>query len=163
MIYIYIYNEILNKLNINYRINSIFYEDNDLLVRYNNLPEDCKNIDILFINSIPCSSQYNYNIDEWNNIIIQLSKKYNIITTLKVNNIKCTTDYNLTLKEIASISTNIKYIVAINTGPLIGCLNIYAYKNIIKWFILCDNQYAFKFNNCINNMNINEIFNYLNK
>ena len=68
---------------------------------------------------------------DWNNFCIILNKKYKIITTKKVDGILCTLDDNLSLKDIASLSTNIKNIIAINTGVVPGLLNEYTLNNII--------------------------------
>jgi hypothetical protein len=76
------------------------------------------------------SGQINYNEDGWNNLCEQLNKKYKIITTKKVNNIFCTLDEQLTIKDIAALSTNIKKIIAVNTGIITGLFNEYTLNNI---------------------------------
>jgi hypothetical protein len=115
------------------------YEDPDLLVRYAKLPYECKDCDILIINSLPQSGQYRLDDDEWNSLINDLHKRYKIITTRKVAGVPCTLDFNLTVKGIATVSTGVKYIIGVNTGPLVGCFNTYTFNNVKKWYIFVNN------------------------
>jgi hypothetical protein len=87
------------------------------------------NIDFLINNAYPMSGQINYDINEWNNFILQLSKKYNVVTTQKVHDIKCTRDDNLTVKDIASISLNITNFIFIESGVISGLYNKYITEN----------------------------------
>lgn len=111
-------------------------KDTSLLKRYDDLPEKYKNIDILIINSEPQSNQYDLesNRKEFNAMIKTLAKDYKVVTTEKVDNILCSRDNKLTLKDIGAISTHADYIIAINTGPFVACLNKYAFKHVKKWF-----------------------------
>ena len=93
---------------------------------------------------------------DWIHMIQKLSTKYKVVTTNKVENILCTMDDNLTIKDIAAISTSVKYIIAINTGPLVGCLNTYALKNVTKWYIY-DKDLGFSYPNCVMNPSFDEI------
>lgn len=142
------------------KIKKFSYTDPDLLKRYNNFQEKYKNIDILIINSEPQSQQYDLesNRKNFNSMIHTLSKKFNIVTTEKVKGILCTRDNNLSLKDIGAISTHAKYIIAINTGPLIGCLNSYAFKNVKKWFEF-DMNMPFIYKNFVINPTFEEIIN----
>jgi hypothetical protein len=47
-----------------------------------------------------------------------------------VDDIACTLNEGLTLKDIAAISGHVKYIIAVNTGPLVGCFNKMAFENV---------------------------------
>lgn len=117
--------------------------------------------DLLFINSQPHSGQLFYNESDLNKIILDLSNKFNIITTKKIKNIDCTLDFNYNLIEIGNISNNVKNIVAINTSPIINCFNIWNIDKINKWIVL-DKYNTYTYNNrikCINN--INNIINVL--
>jgi hypothetical protein len=127
------YNNILKFMNISVTIKKFVYNDTslnerciDINLRTNNY---YNNIDYLINNSQPRSQQFDYNIHEFNNYIIELSKKYNIVTTQKVENIKCTRDYNLTAKDIASISLNIKNFIVIESGIIAGLYNDYLVEN----------------------------------
>ena len=138
------YNQILKILNIPIVIEKFIYEDNDLLIRLENINKKTNNkynnIDFLIINGTPRSGQFNYNLEEWNNFITLLSKKYNVVTTQKVEGVKCTADDNLTLKDIGSISTNhIKTIIAIFTGPIASFFNKYTIENTGVIYVLCNN------------------------
>lgn len=127
------YNNILKNMNIPVIIEKFIYKDNELTkrcldinLRTNNY---YNNIDFLINNSKPNSGQFDYNLFEFNNYIIELSKKYNIVTTQKVENIKCTRDYNLSAKDIASISLNIKNFILIESGIIAGLYNEYLVDN----------------------------------
>ena len=139
MFIVYFFNTCLKNLNLSIQITSLKYSDEDLLIRYNNLPEKYKNIDILIVNSTPCSGQYNFNEEDWNIYIDMMKDKYNLVTTKKVGDIKCTLDDNLTIKNIAALSTKVKVIIAINTGVLPGLLNNYTLTNVKKFYVFDDN------------------------
>jgi hypothetical protein len=124
-------------------ISKFLYDDPDLQTRYNRLDSTkYHDVDILIINSKPMSGQLEYNEEEWNTVIEDLNRLYKVVTTLKVGNISCTMDDKLSIKDIAAISTHAKNIIAINTGPLIGCFNNAAYNNVKKWYIF-DTHYSF--------------------
>lgn len=131
------YSNVLGK-RINFpKIREFSYTDKDLLKRYTNFPQKYRDNEILIINSKPRSNQYDLekNKKKFISMIRVLAKDYKVITTDKVSGIPCTRDENLSLKDIAAISTHAKYIIAINTGPLVGCLNTYALKKVKAWFI----------------------------
>jgi hypothetical protein len=137
-------------------IDNFSYIDEDLLMRYEKLDEKYKNIDILIINSEPKSGQYNYNKDEWDKFIYELSSKYKIVTSNKVENILCSCDNKLSIKDIAAISTNVDYVIAIHTGPLIPLFNKYTLQRVKQWFIL-DNERKFSYPNTVNVSELNDI------
>ena len=126
------FEEVSKKFEIPFSMKQFGYYDIDLLTRYQNLNEKYKNIDILIINSVPCSGQYNYDEESWSNYIQKINQKYNIVTTKKVENINCTLDDNLSIKDIAAISTNVKIVISINTGPITGLYNFYTLHNVKK-------------------------------
>ena len=126
------FNSVSNKLNIPVRMPEFKYRDNDLIPRYNCLPEKYKNLDFLIINSLPLSGQVDMTpqfINDMNNTIFELNNKYKIVTTNKLNEIHCTLDDSYTIKTIAAISTHAKIIIAINTGPLVGIFNEFTLNN----------------------------------
>jgi len=85
---------------------------------------------------------YEYNFDNWNRGIQFLNQKYKIVTTKKVNeNVLCTRDDNLKIKDIASISTKVKVVIAINTGPLIVLLNKFTLMSVKKFYIFDNRVY----------------------
>ena len=133
------FNGVSNKLNIPVKMNEFKYFDNDLIVRYNCLPDKYKNLDILIINSLPLSGQVDMTpqfIHDMNNTIIELNKKYKIVTTSKLHDIHCTLDDNYTIKTIAAISTQAKIIIAINTGPIVGIFNEFTLNNTKKIYFI---------------------------
>jgi hypothetical protein len=154
--YVGFFNIVLEKLYINHKLTKFYYEDEKLLERYNNLDDKFKNLDILVVNSQPLSGQYPYNKNEWDNYIVKLNNLFKISTTTKVKNILCTMDNNLSIKDIASLSTNVKVIIAINSGVVPGLLNIYTLKNIKKCFIF-DTRCMYSYPNFENRNNINDI------
>jgi hypothetical protein len=154
--YIIFFNNVLKKLYINIEILKFYYLDTDLITRYDNLSEKYKQADILILNSTPLSGQYDYKKDEWDNYILNLDKKFKILTTTKVNNLICTTDDSLNIKDIAAISSNVKVIIAINSGVVPGLLNKYTLQNIKKAFIF-DTRCYYSYPNFENRNNINDI------
>ena len=139
-------------------IDNFLYIEEDLLMRYEKLDEKYKNIDILIINSEPKSGQYNYNKDEWDKFIYELSSKYKIVTSNKVENILCSCDNKLSIKDIAAISTNVDYIIAISTGPIIPLFNKYTLERVKQWYIL-DNKRKYSYPNSITLTELNDIKN----
>jgi len=137
-----LYNKCLFDLEIPIRFDNFYNIDESLLTDYDNLDNKYKNIDILIINSLPLSNQLNVNEKEWDNFVIELDKKYKIVTTKKVKDITCTWDDKLTIKKIAAISTKAKVIIAINTGPTSGIFNIYTLNNCKKIYIF-DNRVSY--------------------
>ena len=135
------FNIILKKLNININISKFVYKDEDLLNRYNFISDKYKHFDILILNSIPNSGQYNYVKNTWDNFILKLNNKFNILTTNKVKGVLCTYDDKLTIKDIASLSTKAKIVIAINSGVLPGLLNIYTLKTVRHFYIFDDRCY----------------------
>ena len=136
------FNNISNMLNIPVVMEKFSYTDPDLLVRYDNLPEKYKDIDILIGNSNPNSGQYSINDSIWNQHIKELDKKYKIVTTKKADDIASTQDDNLTIKDISAISTKAKIIISVNTGIFPGLLNTYTLENAKKIFVF-DNGYVY--------------------
>jgi len=155
--YLKYFNIKLNELNIPVTFPRFCYEDEDLFYRYNNLNDKYKNIDILIINSEPLSGQYNYDENIWNKYIEFLNKKYKIVTTKKVkNDILCTRDDNLKIKDIGAISTAVKVVIAINTGPIVALYNKYTLMNVKRFYVFVNNIY-YTYPNFIIKKNINNI------
>ena len=145
--YLKYFNIRFKELMIPVNINRFCYEDDDLFTRYEILNDKYKNIDILIINSDPLSGQYKYNENDWKSVIAILNKKYKIVTTKKVDgNILCTRDDNLRIKDIGAISTRVKVVVAINTGPMIALYNKFTLMNVKKFYIF-DNRVYYNFPN----------------
>jgi hypothetical protein len=139
------YSNVLHELNIPFTIDKFIFDDditlNDLLIRNKKINEKTQNkyidIDILIVNGTPQSQQIVYDKQEWDNNIILLSKKYNIVTTQKVDGIICTRDDDLSAKDIASISINAKKIIAIDSGVSLGFFNKYTIEKSDIIYYLC--------------------------
>jgi len=122
-------------------INTSLYQPEPYLQEiYNNLDNKYKDLDILVINAAPQSKQYSFNQEAMNNMCIALHEKYNIVTTSPVNDvIKCTMNDKLMLKDIGAISTHVKYIVGVHSGPVTACFNSDTNNNIKKWILFANN------------------------
>jgi hypothetical protein len=150
-------NQVLRKFYIPLKVEKFFYHDYDLIQRFENISDKYKNFDILILNSQPFSGQYNYNKGEWDNYIINLKKNsFKILTTTKVQDIICTSDDKLTIKDIASLSTKAKVIIAINSGVVPGLLNIYTLQNV-KHFYIFDKKSFYSYPNFENKEKITDI------
>ena len=116
------FNVFLINHNIPIQVDKFEYKDDDLFKRFDKLDDKYKNIDILIINSTPLSGQLKYDKNEWNEFIINLSKKYKIVTSETVNE-NILSAQHLSVKDVAAIATNVKNIIAIHTGPSIPLHN----------------------------------------
>jgi len=127
----------LSHLNID---RSLFQKEDYLGDLYNKLDSKFKDIDILIINAAPQSGQFRYDKEKFDAMCVNLSKKYNIVTTQPViDSIKCTMRDGLFLQDIGAISTHAKYIISVHSGPIVPCYNLMA-KNYVKRWIVCVNQ-----------------------
>jgi|APSaa5957512535_1039671.scaffolds.fasta_scaffold05316_5 hypothetical protein len=117
--YMVFFGHISDKINIVNPLNS----KRDLLTDVTFKPDKYSEFDILVVNSIPLSSQFNYSEKDFTRIILILSKKHKIITTHKVSGVDCTADTNMTLKEIGELSLFCKIVISISTGPSWAVLN----------------------------------------
>jgi hypothetical protein len=163
------FNKFFDLFNLRLKLVKFYYKDRDLIIRYknimNNFDEKYKNIDILVINSQPFSEQYKYNKLEWDKYIIELNKKYKIITTTKVDGVNCTMDDKFTIKDIAALSINAPVIIAVNSGVVPGLLNKYTLNNVKQFYIFDDRcRYSYpKFQNKekIYDINFEELDKYI--
>ena len=133
------FNVFLQNCGIPIKIDKFEYQDNDLFKRYDALDEKYKNADILVVNSTPLSTQFKHNKNEWNQFIINLSKKYKVVTTETVNENVLSANH-MSVKDIAAIATNVKTIIAIDTGPSIPLYNTDILNNVDNIYMF--NDYA---------------------
>ena len=135
---LYYFNKLAGKCGLP-SITALFYDDASLLGRYKKLSNEFKDVDILFINAEPKSSQYQYNKLEWDTFAIQLAAAgYKVVCTTPIETapaISCTMQSGLSVKDIGAISTHAKYVIAVNSGPIIPCLNIFSICNVKSWFV----------------------------
>jgi hypothetical protein len=102
--------------------------------------------DMLIINSVPQSNQFALNEQLFNEYIVNLSKKYKVITTKKVDGVPCSIDTNMTLIDIGAIAAKVDHVIAIHTGPITTCINQWAVNNVKSW-VICDIKNSFSFSN----------------
>jgi hypothetical protein len=119
--YIKYFNSLSKRLGINNPVlsRSDFIFDNPPIVD----SKKYKRYDFLVVNSDPLSGQLKFIPDDLERLIIELSKKYSVITTKKIKGIDSTLDYNYNLNDIAIQSMYCQYHVMIATGPCWLVLN----------------------------------------
>jgi len=163
------YNQISQILGIPVIIEKFIYYDNDLIDRcksINSLHNNYyANIDFLINNGYPRSGQLDYDVNQWNEFIIELSKKTNVVTTQKVPGIKCTRDFDLKVKDIAAISLEAKNIIAIESGVISGFYNVYVTEDPTKTVYTLSkcNEHNCSFQNFIFKNGLNELYFLLDK
>jgi len=147
-------------LKLRIKLKQFYYKDYKLLKRCEQLidkyKDKYKDIDILVLNSQPLSDQYKYNKNEWDDYIDKINKKFKVVTTTKVNNVVCTMDDNLTIRDIAALSTNVKVVIAVNSGVVPGLLNKHTLLNV-KQFYTFDDRCMYSYPNFQPKNNINDI------
>ena len=106
----------------------------DLNTDHIHIDKKYQNLDVLIINSDPKSGQYHYEKDFFEEFIHDSCKGKNVAITqpLEKSDILCTQKDDLDLMQIAKISKTAKQVVAVNTGPIILCLNNETLTNIQK-------------------------------
>jgi hypothetical protein len=139
------YKRLLNYMGLNnLGIDTSFYQKEEYLLDiYEKLPDKFKNVEILFINAEPQSVQFAYNKKRADAIAVELSQHYRIVTTSPVNEqIPCTFTDGLKLQDIGAVSTHAKYIIGVNSGPLIPCLNYYTKQSVKKWIFVSHDRFT---------------------
>jgi hypothetical protein len=111
----------------------------------NKFNDKYKDLDILIINAFPNSGQMLYDKQKFDDMCAMLNKKYKIATTTYVNgDIKCTGDDKLMLKDIGAISTHVKYIIGVHSGPIVPCYNKDTKNHVKKWILFLDSDLEHK-------------------
>jgi hypothetical protein len=137
------FNIFLKHYNIPITVQDFEYQDPDLFIRLNQIDDKYTCIDTLVINSQPLSGQYSYCKTEWDNFIMELSKKHKVATTEYVNDeILCIN--NFSVKNIAALSLKVKTIIAINTGPSVPLYNTDILNSVDNIYLLSEGGYTFK-------------------
>ena len=126
---------------------SIWVDEPFLKSVYDSLDPKYKNIDILILNSIGRSGQYNNN-RTLNDLVRYLTKRFNIVVSDPVDNV--TSAQDLSLQQIGAISTHAKYVISTCSGPQIPCFNRYTKEHVKKWFLVTDgDKYFFPSIDCV--------------
>jgi hypothetical protein len=105
-------------------------------------PSIKKNIeyDILFINCVPLSGQFDYERWEWEKTIIDVAKHCSVMTVQPVAGIISAVDMAMDVLEIGSLACGARRVVGVCTGPLHTCLNTVAIDTVQKWDIFTHNK-----------------------
>jgi len=115
---------------------SLFQKEDYLLELHANLDPKFQNVDILVLNSPPASGQFpQYDQGKFDALATRLSERYKVAVISAVNDIPCTRTDGLKLRDIGAVSTHAKYIIGMNSGPIVPCLNIYAKNSVKKWIL----------------------------
>ena len=112
---------------------SVWINEPFLLSVYEELDPAYKDIDILIMNSVGRSGQYNNNAP-LNKLVRYLNKRFNIVVSESVDDIKSA--QGLSLQQIGAISTHAKYVISTCSGPQIPCFNLYSKEHVKKWFFV---------------------------
>lgn len=114
-----------------------------------------KEYDYLVINSEPRSGQFaEYSVEEFMMLCIDLNKHGNsFITTKKVRNYECTLDLGYNLIEIGSLACHVKYIIGVNTSPMITCINKLNISKVKHFGVLNNDMLIYNYNENFNRYN----------
>ena len=112
---------------------TLWLEEPFLLDVYDALQPQYKDIDILILNTLGHSGQFDNN-SQLNNLAKYLSNWFTIVTVDPVNGI--TSAANLSLQQIGAISTRSKYIISTCSGPQVPCHNKYTKEYVKRWFFI---------------------------
>jgi len=141
------YKKIINMLGIeDLNINTSILQNEDYLLDvYTKLDAKFHNADILVLNVPSRSGQFpGYDQQKMDALAERLSTKYKVVVLNPVKELPSTVKDGLQLQDIGAISTHLKYIFGMNSGPLIPCLNIHTYKSVKKWIIFDNINSRFK-------------------
>jgi len=133
----------------------IYQPEEYLLDVYNGLDDKYKNLDILILNNLPQSGQFNYDKTQMDDLCLFLHSLFNVAVSTYINDdIKCTEKDNLTIQDIGAIATHCKYVVGVHSGPMVGCYNSLAKAHVMKWFQLHHRKMIHIETNCVDTSNL---------
>jgi hypothetical protein len=130
------YKKILCHLNIvNQSVStSIWIDEPFISTVYDSLDAKFKDVDILILNSIGHSGQFNGNT-QLPDVIRYLNDRFNIVTLDIVDeNIKSL--QNNSIQEICAICTHAKYVITTCSATQVACYNKAAKEHVKKWFYI---------------------------
>ena len=147
----------------NYLTNKIYGKsfNIDMVSDYPMLASSSPRADILFINSVPNSNQFENDTSLLDDVIRKLNSRYRIITTKKVNGVECTLDHSMSLVNIGALASDSKNIIAVNTGPISTCLNKWTLQNVESWTIAAAGL-SYSFDNVSHASNLSELIHLIN-
>lgn len=114
---------------------SLYQKEDYLLDIYARLNSKFHDVHVLILNNPPASGQFDFNQEKIDALADRLSKQFKVVVLKPVNDIPSTSTDGLKLQDIGAISTHVKYIIGMNSGPLIPCFNSYTKESVKKWII----------------------------
>jgi hypothetical protein len=98
----------------------------------------------LIINAKPFSGQFDFETCDWLNLVTSLKNaRKTVITThpCGIQNVPATINLGYKVADIAKLSTQVKNIIAIDTGPVGSTFNIWNQTTVKHRFILHKTNY----------------------
>lgn len=120
-----------------------FAKPDDLLFDYPNLKHngDAGRFDFLIVNSHPLSGQWKgYNQEEFDALVIDLSKRHQVITTHPVPGVPCTQSKGHSITGIGKLSQACDHILMVSTGCSWTTLNAWNKDTVKSRIILIDSE-----------------------
>ena len=113
------------------------YDGTELNSIYETVAPEFKDLDFLIINARPQSYQYVYIPEYWIHYINILKSTSKCAITYPEQNLECpcTITQKYTVKTIAAISTRARYIIAVNSGPVVPLFNTLTMNNIKHMYV----------------------------
>lgn len=101
-----------------------------------------KDYDFLVVNSAPLSEQFkDYSEEAFLRILRGISAAgFSLITTKKVDGFECTLDSNLSVTGIGNVSLYAHFLVAVCTGSMWPCMNVFNNYRLERKIILNDHE-----------------------
>lgn len=163
--YLYLFEEISKDLGIENPIKTsedFLYSNPKINPKFGN-KLNLESFDYLIVNSRSRSNQYAHSEKEFNDLIRRLLRSgKKIVTTRKslYPEAKCTLDFGMSLLDIGQLSLFCNNIIAVNTSPIITCLNEYI-TDREKILVLSKNV-KYSYQNVIHiDSDFNKIYEYL--
>jgi len=153
------YMEFYNDLSKRYNIKSTFNSLNDTLFYHPDLEKRrYENYDILIMNSVGMSGQYNYNHNDFIKFINKIKDNFKIITTEKIIGVDCTRDSNMSLLDLSNLSLGCNNIIGVHSSPYSTILNKKSIENVKQWIVLNTSNINYKIkNDFLSFNNINDV------
>jgi ADP-heptose:LPS heptosyltransferase len=124
-----LYLDLFAKLSKDMGLSTPFKTTSDLLFDYPAIVSNqtTGSYDVVLINSTPLSDQFKtYNEDDFTALAhILRDKGLSVITSKKIDTFDCTLDTQCSVTDIANISLRAKYFIAVCTGAMWPCINIF--------------------------------------
>jgi hypothetical protein len=124
-----LYLDLFAKLSKDMGLSTPFKTTDDLLFDYPAIvtKQTTGSYDVVLINSTPLSNQFKtYNENDFTALAhILRDKGFSVITSKKIDTFDCTLDTQCSVTDIANISLRAKYFIAVCTGAMWPCINVF--------------------------------------